>query len=285
LVEAELVYDFDDFIGEDSTSFSGSFAASRQATRVGGNPAHKLHLMANYPAGPPDLEGLDCWPAVIAMGLGEDLQYGLARFRTHPINFYTDYSGVEMPRWAWERLTEILDAGLLVRPQERWSRTCDLGTWQTQFLCALHLEDGNDACHMPNIIHRLHNKAQKYIMAASPAATDSKKVRAMAHDEILSWLMENRSWAFPEKKVATSYCLCHDKQCPTWPVLLNDGDDDGTWQVNSSGVFVVVAMFVVFFIAVIDDVVVDVVAACALLFKTSTVLSITTTFATSPATS
>ena len=28
LSEAELVYDFDDFIGEDSTSFSGSFAAS-----------------------------------------------------------------------------------------------------------------------------------------------------------------------------------------------------------------------------------------------------------------
>ena len=264
-LDAEPVFDFDDFMGEDSNNFSGSFAVSRQV-RSGGNAAHKLHLMANYPPGPPDLEGLDCWPAEIAMGLGDDLQHGLARFRSRPITFYTDYSGVEMPRWAWERLFEILDAGLAVRPLERWSRTCDLGKRQTEFLTALHLEDACDACHMPNIIQRLHKEAQKYIMAASPAAKDSKKFRAMAHDEILSWLMENRSWAFPEKKVATSYCCVHDKRCPTWPVPFADGEDNDSWRVNSSGVFVVVAMFVMFFIAVIDDVVVDVVAACALLF-------------------
>lgn len=268
-LEAEPVFDFDDFMGEDSTSFSGSFAASRQ-TRVGGSAAHKLHLMANYPPGPPDAEGLDCWPAEIALSLGEDLQNGLARFRSRPITFYTDYSGVEMPRWAWERLIDILDAGVAVRPVERWSRTCDIGKRQTEFLIALHLEDGC-GCHMPNIIQRLHTKAQKYITAASPAAKDDKKFRAMAHDEILSWLMENRSWAFPPKKVATSYCCIHDKQCPTWPVPVfvdDDGDEyDDSWRVNSSGAFVVVvAMFVVFFITVIDDVVVDVVAACALLF-------------------
>ena len=197
-----------------------------------GLSSHKLRLMQNYPPGPADQEGLDAWPVEVAVGLG-DLQSGLFQFRVQGIWWYTDYSGVECPRWGWTRLTDILDAGGQVC-WERWARTCDIGSRQTQFLVKLHEVDGKGACHQLDIIKRLHPQAQEYIAAALPSAKDSKNQRAAAHDEILEWLQANRAWAYPLKSVAKSYCICHDMDCPTWPGLVEVEDAPADpWRTNS----------------------------------------------------
>ena len=108
-----------------------------------------------------------------------------------------------------------------------------------QFSVKLHEEDGKGCCHFPDILQRLHKEGQKYIAAALAAAKDSKQQRALAHDEIGTWLQYNRTWAYPEKPVATSPCICHGKYCPTWPGLV-DVDDlpADPWRINCSGIFV-----------------------------------------------
>ena len=147
---------------------------------------------------------------------------------------------MECPRSGWQRLTEILDA-VGQPPWEMWARTCDIGRRQSQFLVKLHEEDGKGGCHFLDIVQRLHKEAQKYIAAALPAAKDSKQQQALAHDEILTWLQDDRSWVYPEKQVARSYCICHGKDCPTWPGLVDVDDAPADpWRINCSGIFVFV---------------------------------------------
>ena len=149
--------------------------------------------------------GLELWARHVKKSLGDDLQKGLFHFRQQGIMFYTDYSGIECPKWGWEELCLALDdtdEEFSNKPFELWGRTCDNGTYQSQFLTKLHQMQGSKACHLSDVQDRLHDTAKEYIAGALPADDATKAERKEAYAEIFAWLLENRAWVYPPLQTA-----------------------------------------------------------------------------------
>ena len=166
----------------------------------------------------------------------ESLLPRLNEVRRHRLHFYTDYSGFECPRWAWESVEDALDVGVEPPPPRAvWHRTCDFGTTQSEMCVAMHKEKGK-GCHLQNILDRLEATATDYIEAVLPDAKAPNEEKAEAHAHIGDWLIENKEIAFPEFHEAESKCAACGTRCPVWPQQRFKNPEDEGLFINVSGV-------------------------------------------------
>jgi hypothetical protein len=199
--------------------------------------------------GPSSQEDLANWPLAVADGLaldghssGEELMIRLRTNLTKTTTWTTDYSGLDCVRES----SEMGVAGCTARfgwnfertPLD-FSRSCDCGTTQTEFLLRVARElDHGRPCHFRDIMDRLPAAGKEHILAAIPNKKASAAVRSAAYADMKEWIEMNRSWLFPVD--ATCWCEVHQQQCAVRPLV--DGDDSvdnrliRPIQINAAGV-------------------------------------------------
>ena len=166
-----------------------------------------MRMLEIYQLGPSEFkDGLEPWARNAKDCLGQELQKGVYHLRQKGNIFYTDCSSIKRAKWGWQDLCLAFDdpdiGNPCTKPFEHWARTCDIGNPQAAFLVQMHWMNGNDGCHLEDIVQRTHATAQDYIQGCRPAKGSFKEQRAEAYDELLRWLQENRGWAYPPRSEA-----------------------------------------------------------------------------------
>ncbi|CAE7239963.1 unnamed protein product [Symbiodinium sp. CCMP2456] len=198
-------------------------------------------------AAPPGLRSQDDvveWPLDVVSSLcGAGNEECQLRLRNHVLKgmvLTTDYSGLDCPREALEMGVRALQHVMNIEPGAQVvhvGRTCDKGLLQKRVQVELAqsieavLQD-HERCHFEDILHRLPQRGQDWIAAASPGKHATKAERAEAHAAIADWLMQNRSWLF--SKDATAFCCVHQRRCRVHQCLL--GEQEERLRMNVAGV-------------------------------------------------
>lgn len=174
-------------------------------------------------AGPVSSSELFEWPASIARSLvrsgspeDEEMRLRLRGVLSTGVLMYTDYSGIDAPRFATEYAMRGLEEELGMKFASspiKSLRTCDHGQLQTEFLIEISRGlDDSKSCHFRDLMDRLPPMAQQRLNASTPHSGASKLEKEQAFKDIKKWLHDNREIAYPES--ATSWCCVHDKPCP-----------------------------------------------------------------------
>ena len=203
----------------------------RQRTRStgGGEAAEDLSnahdTASDLPDGPSAMSELMVLPTTAVDALIGDgaitcnLLPRLQNIREAGLNFYTDYSCFECPRWAWAAMEKALskhDNECAPPLPGTFHRTCDISPLPSSVCREIHARSGQ-GCHFGNITTRLPQAAQDYLEAAAPDPGASNEEKKEAHHLIGQWLLDNRQWCFDSVSSSTSKCQVHEKLCPTWP--------------------------------------------------------------------
>ena len=174
-----------------------------------------------WPSGPGSFSELMDWPTSVVKGLfssGADedaeMQLRLEHNLRCGVSLYTDYSGMDCPRWAMEACVVALQRkmGWDLTDCVEFRRSCDNGSLPHSVLVSVAKTlDDSKSCVFSDLADRLPETAQAWVKAASPDDTVSRSEKEYAYKEIANWLHENRSWIFTDK--AESWCSVHNQMC------------------------------------------------------------------------
>ena len=132
----------------------------------------------------------------------------------------SDYTGLWGDR---EALTQVLQGydrkfGGNSASSVRFVRACDWNGCAQDVVKYWHeVVDENSCCLFDSILDRLPPIARSWVDSATPDEPCSSASAADAHADILLWLQEHKSMAFPFN--ATSKCLTHGGRCFVNPLL------------------------------------------------------------------
>ena len=189
------------------------------------------------------LETLMLWPCRVLDGLCPSLAAGGEGCASHELedeerelrmkflfmlglDFNSDYSGWECPRWSMAALGQALIVrwgwtSELVTTGIRFLRSCDNGSIQREVLTAIGTDlDHGSSCSTGNMLHRLPKLARRYIRRAMPAEDAPGENKLEAHSHIHAWLLENRRWVFPRN--AKARCSVHNRKCYVHSIMMQD---------------------------------------------------------------
>lgn len=181
---------------------------------------------AFLPAGPSTLEELLDWPMQIVQGIrssgapeDEELALRLQTNFAGGVKAYTDYSGMDCPKEAMRLgvlATEKSFGMTFPSPPFTFVRASDKGLLQQRVLADLAQMDGEPfSCLFGDLLERLPPAARQHLEAALPEQGATKQEKSQAYQDIRSWLLSNRAWAFPDD--AQSFCYVHGCECPVRP--------------------------------------------------------------------
>ena len=145
-------------------SSRGSGVSTQSFVRGNCEDLHGNSMPTQRSHGPETVRELFKWPERICEGITMDhidfaqnnamMIDNLRRHFIDTINAYTDYSGMECPRWSWEpaerTMNEYFKFGLL-GPRAVFRRSCDNGTVPNKVLCHIAKEiDAGSSCVLDN---------------------------------------------------------------------------------------------------------------------------------------
>ena len=174
--------------------------------------------------GPETLDELCHWPLtavrnVFSAGDGSDGER-LNRFRANVApGLCVYYSGMAGEHEFMCQLKEALKqfgvANGVTGLQDfvlKHARFCDHGKLQQQVLTRISQLHQCSTCVLSDLNDRLALEAVRLLDSLVP---DDKKAAAGAYKNMLTWLLEDRSWVFPENP--TSFCVVHNTNCAVFP--------------------------------------------------------------------
>ena len=211
----------------DPSCSKGGGGTKRAKTR--GLSAEQKQRSADAEAAFQSVEDLKNWPRVLVsmLFMADDPESPAMRLRLQAnllrrSVWYGDYSGIDCARHAVLMFIEDgLEAIGFEQANVTFARTCDSGTLQTSVLTQIATEgpftgmDRSQPCHFMNLKDRLPKVGQDHIAQMLPVANAATKVKAKAHVEVCTWIMDNRSWLFTPN--ASCHCVVHGGQCQVLP--------------------------------------------------------------------
>ena len=91
-----------------------------------------------------------------------------------------------------------------------FARGCDIGRLPQQILISLSkAELASNMCVLQDVVEHCHPNAVQWLRAAQPGEDATPEDAKRAYDQILEWLLQNRSWALPLTQ--KQKCLVHTK--------------------------------------------------------------------------
>ena len=173
----------------------------------------------HFPKGPSTVDGLFDWPTQIAEAMSPPMMSSIKQHLSDRVEAYTDYSGVDCPRWSFEKAEEALNVVGNFGLQDKrvvFTRACDKGELQKRVLVAVACAaDAGQSCVFGDMFERMPEAGVAFVEQMQPLEWWSKEDKREAYADLRGWFMENRTWLYGGDPQA--WCYVHEKQCPCFP--------------------------------------------------------------------
>lgn len=139
----------------------------------------------------------------------------------------TDFSGVDFAADAFTIALRIIShAAGQATPRLTVARASDIGRLQQEVLTRRSQIEGGLQCVFSDIAEQVASEAVMQLEAMRPAKDSTKPIAARAYSEMADFLSSNRQWCLPQSN--SSYCFCHQQQCPLQPGWVLSECQNGT---------------------------------------------------------
>ena len=198
------------------------------------------------PPGPSTLAEAMAWPSYVYNALFAEGSPGCEERKAclfeilhkHGLHVYSDYSGMDCPRFAMDEMCHFIDDqnaknGCEAKCRVVYKRACDNGTYPSEWLTAVsHELDNGESCLFYNIEERLDKEASAELNKWAPKEDSSQVCKQKAY-EAMSQCLSSRISAGLFHAGNSSHCSIHEDQCPVFDFAADCDGDNGCPPIRS----------------------------------------------------